>query len=340
MQAGKNRHEDICESIELFGREVLPEFKDRDEAQVKAKADRLAPVVEAAMARKARRATTHRRCRRATRSRPSRAAWSMPPTARKAARCSTSSRPARPSATATGLGISDEDAHRARERQRAARRWGLGAQPPASTAFWGSSVNDLAGKVALVTGGASGIGAATAQRLADEGCRVVIADVQADAGAKHAADIGGRFIALDVSDAAAWTAAIADVVATEGSLDIVHLNAGVTTGEGDITKLTDAQYDRIIGANVNGVLYGARAAATAMAGRGGAIVATASVAGLIGFSPDPIYTLTKHAVVGLVRALGPALAPQCVTVNAICPGVVDTPLVGEARQLLAAAGYP
>ena len=92
----------------------------------------------------------------------------------------------------------------------------------------------------------------------------MIADVQADAGAKHAADIGGRFIALDVSDAAASTAAIADVVATEGSLDIVHLNAGVTTGEGDITKLAKRQYDRIIGANVNGVLYGARAAATAM----------------------------------------------------------------------------
>jgi NAD(P)-dependent dehydrogenase (short-subunit alcohol dehydrogenase family) len=74
---------------------------------------------------------------------------------------------------------------------------------------------------------------------------------------------------------------------------------------------------------------------------GGAIVATASIAGLIAFSPDPIYTMTKHAVVGLVRALAPGLEPHGVTVNAICPGIVDTPLVGEqAKQGLEAAGFP
>jgi NAD(P)-dependent dehydrogenase (short-subunit alcohol dehydrogenase family) len=199
----------------------------------------------------------------------------------------------------------------------------------------------LAGKVALVTGGASGIGAATAQRLADEGCRVVVADVQTELGEKHAADIGGRFITLDVGDAVAWAAAVDDVVATEGGLDIAYLNAGVVTGEGDLTKLTDEQYARILGVNINGVLFGARAVSRAMAGSGGgSIVATASVAGLIGFSPDPIYTMTKHAVVGLIRALGMNLAVYKITANAICPGVVDTPLVGEARTLLEGMGYP
>ena len=190
------------------------------------------------------------------------------------------------------------------------------------------------GKVAVVTGGASGIGLATAHRLADEGATVVIADIQ------PGADLPGRFVQLDVGDAAAWDAFVDDVRESEGALDLVHLNAGVTTGEGDITALTDEQYERIMRVNVDGVVYGARAAARVMAASGGgAIVVTASVAGLIGFSADPIYTLTKHAVVGLVRALGPALAPSGITVNAVNPGIVDTPLVPpEMKPLIEGAG--
>ena len=84
--------------------------------------------------------------------------------------------------------------------------------------------------------------------------------------------------------------------------------------------------------NVDGVVFGVRAVVPSMARRGGgAIVATASLAGLIAYSPDPIYALTKHAVVGLVRALGPQLAEKGITINAVCPGLVDTPLVGERR---------
>jgi NAD(P)-dependent dehydrogenase (short-subunit alcohol dehydrogenase family) len=191
----------------------------------------------------------------------------------------------------------------------------------------------LDGKVAVVTGGASGIGLATARRFADEGATVVVADIQTGSG------LPGRYVKLDVGDASAWGPFVGEVVATEGGLDVIHLNAGVTTGEGDIRNLTDAQYERIMRVNVDGVVYGARAAAAAMAERGGgAIVATASVAGLIGFSADPIYTLTKHAVVGLVRALGPALAPLGVTVNAVNPGIVDTPLVPEEVKPLLEAG--
>ena len=189
----------------------------------------------------------------------------------------------------------------------------------------------LEGRLAVVTGGASGIGLATAQRFVQEGATVVVADVQ-----EPIDDVDARFVKLDVADSSAWDPFLAEV----GPLDVIHLNAGVTTGEGDIRNLTDAQYERVMRVNVDGVVYGARAAARSMAERGGgAIVVTASVAGLIGFSPDPIYTLTKHAVVGLVRALGPALAPLGITVNAVNPGIVDTPLVpDEVKPMLEAGG--
>ena len=193
----------------------------------------------------------------------------------------------------------------------------------------------LEGKVAVVTGGSSGIGLATAQRFIAEDAKVVIADVQAPID-----DVAARFAKLDVGDSSAWDSFLDEVVETEGPLDVIHLNAGVTTGEGDITALTDAQYERVMRVNVDGVVYGARAAAQLMAASGGgAIVVTASIAGLIGFSPDPIYTLTKHGVVGLVRALGPALAPLGITVNAVNPGIVDTPLVpDEVKPMLEAGG--
>jgi NAD(P)-dependent dehydrogenase (short-subunit alcohol dehydrogenase family) len=144
-----------------------------------------------------------------------------------------------------------------------------------------------------------------------------------------------------VGDVDAWGPAVDGIVEQEGGLDIAHLNAGVATGEVDITKLTDEQYQRILGANLNGVVYGTRAVARAMAARGtgGSIVATASMAGLIAFSPDPIYTMTKHGVVGLVRASAVPLGGYGITINCLCPGVVDTPLIGEAGRMMAEAGY-
>jgi NAD(P)-dependent dehydrogenase (short-subunit alcohol dehydrogenase family) len=199
---------------------------------------------------------------------------------------------------------------------------------------------DLAGAVAIVTGGASGIGAATVARLAHEGATVVVADIQEPLGVEVAEAAGGRFAPLDVADPAAWSALVAGVLEHEGHLDVVHLNAGVMTGEGDVRSLTDAQVDRVLDVNVRGVLNGIRAVAPAMAG-GGAIVATASVAGLIGWSGDPVYTLSKHAVVGLVRALDPQLAALDISVNAVCPGIVDTAMLGpEMKEVLEAAGVP
>jgi NAD(P)-dependent dehydrogenase (short-subunit alcohol dehydrogenase family) len=120
------------------------------------------------------------------------------------------------------------------------------------------------------------------------------------------------------------------------------MNAGVVTGQADITQLTDEQYRRILGINVDGVVFGVREAAKIMAeDAGGAIVCTASIAGLIAYSGDPIYALTKHAVVGLVRGLAPLLQPRGITINAICPGITETPLVGElAAARLKEAGFP
>jgi NAD(P)-dependent dehydrogenase (short-subunit alcohol dehydrogenase family) len=194
-------------------------------------------------------------------------------------------------------------------------------------------------KVALVTGAASGIGRATSERLSREGAHVAVCDIDESGGKTVAEACGGSFHRLDVSDPGAWRETVAEISDLRGGIDIACLNAGVTThppsadSEGfvpfELAELSDDAYRRILGVNVDGVVFGARATAPAIEARGGgAIVATASVAGLIGFAPAPIYTATKHAVVGLVRALAPLLAPGGIDVHAICPGIVDTNILG------------
>jgi NAD(P)-dependent dehydrogenase (short-subunit alcohol dehydrogenase family) len=203
-------------------------------------------------------------------------------------------------------------------------------------------VGALDGRVAIVTGGASGIGRATAQALADAGASVVVADLDSERAGAVAAEVGGVAVGADVGEPGDWERIVASATAAFGGVDLAHLNAGVTTGESDIRAVTDAAYRRIMRANVDGVVFGTRAVVPAMQARGGgAIVATASLAGLIAFAPDPIYTLTKHAVVGFVRAVAPQLEPLGITINAVCPGMVDTPMVGpEAKAVLESAGFP
>lgn len=191
------------------------------------------------------------------------------------------------------------------------------------------------GKVALVTGAASGIGEATARRFADEGATVVCADVNLAGAERVAAEIGGAPLALDVRRMDAWEQALADVVASHGRLDVLHLNAGVMTrptgapmGDDPVPWLNPEGYEKVMGVNVDGVAYGLMAAIPVMtAGGGGDIVATASIAGLMAQPPDPFYAMSKHAVVGLVRGAGPALASRSIRVNAVCPGGVDTNIV-------------
>jgi NAD(P)-dependent dehydrogenase (short-subunit alcohol dehydrogenase family) len=199
----------------------------------------------------------------------------------------------------------------------------------------------LEGKVAVVTGGASGIGLASCRILASEGATVVVVDANGE-GAEHAAaELGGTAVHADVGNVGDW-AGIVEAARRLGGIDIAYLNAGVTTGEEDITKLTDEQYRRILSVNVDGIVFGTRAVVPEIVARGGgAIVATSSLAGIVAFAGDPIYTLTKHAVVGFVRSVAPRLAEQHVTINAICPGLVDTPLIdGEIRDALAGSGFP
>lgn len=124
------------------------------------------------------------------------------------------------------------------------------------------------GKVALVTGGGSGIGYAVAERLHSDGATVVIADRNAQAATLAAKELGGRAISMDVGSPADWSDAVASLRSNEGGLDLVHLNAGVTTGESDLTKLTEEQYRRIMGANVDGVVWGMKAVLPLLVERG------------------------------------------------------------------------
>ena len=161
---------------------------------------------------------------------------------------------------------------------------------------------------ALVTGGASGIGAAAVALLEAEGTNVQVLDLASG---------------FDVGDAAAWESV--------GPVDFAFLNAGVATGVTEVAELTDEAYRRALGANVDGVVFGVRRLARVMK-PGSAIVATASLAGLLPMALDPVYTLTKHAVVGFVRAVAPQLAERRIRINAVCPGFADTPIVDEALR--------
>jgi NAD(P)-dependent dehydrogenase (short-subunit alcohol dehydrogenase family) len=170
---------------------------------------------------------------------------------------------------------------------------------------------------ALVTGGASGIGAAIVRRLEQDGYAVANLDLATG---------------FDVADPAAWE--------TVEPVDVACLNAGVGSATSDLTELSLEEYRRVVRVNVDGVVLGTRVLASGLA-RGGQIVVTASLAGLVAFSGDPIYALTKHALVGFVRSVAPQLEARGIAINAVCPGITDTPLLGEsARAQLLEAGFP
>jgi len=201
-------------------------------------------------------------------------------------------------------------------------------------------IRDLAGKVALVTGGAGGLGSATARALAAAGAEVVIADVN-PAGAELAAEIGGLFAEADVADLAA-NRDLVDLVRREyGGLDLVHLNAGVASGIGLGEEFDLDRYRRVMGINFDGVVFGTVAALPALRERGGgSIVATASLAGLTAVPFDPLYAANKHAVVGLTRSLGLGLVHEGVRFNAICPGFAESAIIEPIRDALVDSGTP
>jgi NAD(P)-dependent dehydrogenase (short-subunit alcohol dehydrogenase family) len=169
-------------------------------------------------------------------------------------------------------------------------------------------------ETALVPGGASGIGAAIVSRLRDDGAEVQVLDLAAG---------------FDVSDARAWESV--------EPVQLACLNAGTIARVEDVRELPDENYRRVLGTNVDGVVFGVRRMARVM-DEGGAIVVTASLAGLTTMVTDPIYSGSKHFLVGFVRSVAPQLAERGITINAVCPAVVDTPMVAVVRDEVLAAG--
>jgi NAD(P)-dependent dehydrogenase (short-subunit alcohol dehydrogenase family) len=165
---------------------------------------------------------------------------------------------------------------------------------------------DFKDRVALITGGANGLGRATAQRLVEAGAKVVLADIEPGPGRDAARELDGIFVEADLSRPEASQAAVEAAVAGYGGLDIAFLNAGVATGCGLVESFDLGLYRRAMGVNLDGVVFGLNAVVPALRERGGgSIVATSSLAGLAPVPFDPIYAANKHAVVGLARSLGP-----------------------------------
>ena len=198
------------------------------------------------------------------------------------------------------------------------------------------SVDAFAGRAAIVTGGGSGIGAALVRALAARGTAVVIADIDETAAKSIADDVaagGGEVstVVLDVRDSAAVSELVHNVAAERGALDFIFNNAGIAIG-GLVEELTLDHWDRVIDVNIRGVVHGVHAAYPLMLRQGhGHIINTASLAGLVPGPSLAPYAAAKHAVVGLSLSLRAEGASRGVRVSAVCPGFVDTPLLGRVN---------
>jgi NAD(P)-dependent dehydrogenase (short-subunit alcohol dehydrogenase family) len=193
----------------------------------------------------------------------------------------------------------------------------------------------VAGKVALVTGGASGMGAAHVRALAREGATVIVTDIAADAGAALAAELRATGASvcshrLDVADPESWRAVVAEAEAAHDRIDILVNNAGVQVRSVGVT-VDEREWNLVTSVNQRGVFLGMQAVIPGMVrGGGGSIVNIASVAALVGLPGSLPYQGSKAAVLGLTRGAAVAYGPDNIRVNAICPGLVVTGMTDSA----------
>jgi NAD(P)-dependent dehydrogenase (short-subunit alcohol dehydrogenase family) len=192
--------------------------------------------------------------------------------------------------------------------------------------------------VALVTGASSGIGRATAKRFAEEGAQVVVVDVDVDGGRETVADIeaaGGEatFVEADITDEADVEEMVAAAVDSYGGLDYAFNNAGVEGTEASASEQPMSNWEQVIDTNLKGVFMSMREEIPVLLENGGgAIVNTASVAGLRGFRNLSPYVASKHGVLGLTKTAAVEFSADGVRVNAVCPGVIETPMVARSRE--------
>ncbi|TDQ09446.1 SDR family NAD(P)-dependent oxidoreductase [Pedobacter metabolipauper] len=187
----------------------------------------------------------------------------------------------------------------------------------------------LKDKAALITGGASGLGKAIAERLHEEGAIVVIADLNEDAGNKLAQELNGFFVKTNVTDASAVEQAVAFTVEKAGKLDIFVNNAGIDGLQASTHESTLENWHKVIDINLNGAFYGLKYALAQFVKQntGGAIINTVSTAGLVGFANIPPYTAAKAALVNLTRSTAVEYGKYFIRINAVAPTTVLTPLV-------------
>lgn len=203
---------------------------------------------------------------------------------------------------------------------------------------------EIKGKVAVITGASSGIGRATAERLAAEGASIIVADLDAEGGAEtvrriESAGAKGFFVRGDVNIESDARRMLEAAIEQFGRLDILHNNAGLATPLPGFPGAALAQWRRVLDTDLIAVVLGTWLAAPIMESRGGGVIVnTASMAGLYPHALDPIYGAAKAGVVNFTHSLAPWSAERKIRVNCVCPGIVDTPMVRKGLEALKKAG--